>query len=923
MSIVVGLLLISTIALAFNITPKTKADEMYKFDVYTQPPDLVTINGTGWYTDGSYVDLEAPTMIYTPVRYRFVVWNVDGVNRTVGVNHILVYINGANHNATAIYIRQYHLSMTTGYESLGVLPWTYNSSWYQTSDGGWFDAGSTAWVGISGLDAWDGVYVTPDAWAHFEGFTVPGKTVSALPPQYQSDPITMTGDLAVAANWRLQYYLYVKYSGYDPGVPGQGWYWKDTVVTLTAPEGPSSPPPPAGQGWWWKFDKWVVTGTGNVYFDKSVNVTMNTNKTATVYYKAMYYLWVDDWPLNATNLYTKSGWYENCTYVTLTAPDTIAAGQGIRYKFYGWWRDGLGYFSTDLTISVHINYTVGLLPIHVEACYKLQYYLFVTSSPTGAPTWPSNGTGWYDAGTLVHITAPDPVPIDSSSRWRFEKWVINPGNYVDFNNASSAGMIQPFTATAYYNLEYKLKVDDDQGSSYYFEYWVVNGTLVHTSWWYAADLGGYLPSMPTMVFHHWDVVRPAPFGTTTMIQGQQDWVQVYSATTLLAHYVNQTFMILSGDTYKQAPGAYCTYFDVNVTFANFNSQRTVNGEPMDLYGAEFVIGWTPGLIEMTGYNAYLNNIWPTGSYILSDKVDNAAGTFSFAAHAINTTSGFEGTRLMLTLHFHVIYEPCYGYDQATWIQWLVIKLANHLDHPISPEYWPNAYYYISAKKPKLTLVPSKTTWTYITDQNRVFTVDVIGENLVKVKDYEVVVRWDPLYLKCLNIIWDQTYFKPPYAYQAFSINNPAGYLVAELTLDIAQGASKVNGTAKLFSIQFEIELDRNFPAWWAPDHPSYKVDIAFDKTYTSLSSNCEPFGPPNNIQTYPNTLDLVDADPWYNPYIGDLNYDGHINLDDLMLIRQDWHGVKYDIAWVGPVPYVDIYDAVLVALNLWKGPLDH
>lgn len=919
-SIVIALILISAFAIALPFAPKTKADETFRLDVFTQPPGLVTINGTGVYPDHSYVDLEAPEMIYSPLRYKFVVWNVDGVNQTLGDFDIYVYIDGSNRVATAIYTRQYHLSMATGYESLGVLPWTNNGSWYQTGDGGWFDAGSTAYVGISGLDGGDGVYITPTQWVQFVNFTVAGKNPWPGPQQYYSDPITMTGNLAVAANWKFQYYLYVTYSGYDPGVPGQGWYWKDTVVTLTAPEGPSSPPPPAGQGWWWMFDKWAVEpNVQNVYWDKAVNITMNTNKTATVYYKAMYYLWVDDWPLNATNLYTNSGWYQNCTTKTLTAPDTIPSGTGIRYKFYAWWRDGAGYISTSLTTSVHIDATN--LPIHLEACYKLQYYLDVKSSPTGAPTWPNNGTGWYDAGTLVPIAAPDPVVIDTGSRWRFVKWVINPGNYIDFNNVSSAGMIQPFTATAYYNLEYKLKVDDDQGSSYYFEYWIVNNTLVHTSWWYVSDLGAYLPPMPTMVFHHWDIIRPS--GTTALAQGQQDWVQVYNPTTLLGHFVNETFVILSGDTYKSAPGAYCTSFDVNVSFANFNSQRNdTSNHPMDLYGAEFIIGWTPGLIEMTGYTAYLNNIWPTGSYILTDKIDNTAGTFSFAAHAINTANGFDGTRVMLTLHFHVIYEPCYEHEQYTWIYWQVVKLANHLDQPIWPENYNNAFYYISAKKPKLTLVPSQTTWTYITEQNRVFTVDVIGENLVKVKDYTVEIQWDPTYLKALNIIWNQTYFKPPYTLQYFIINNPAGYLVASLTLDIDQGSSKVNGTATLFTVQFEVVLDKHYQAWWAPNHPSYKIDIWFDTTVTELSAQCEPFGPDNVIQKYPGSLDLVDADPWYDPYIGDLNFDGHINLDDLMLIRQDWHGVTYDIAWVGVVPYVDIYDSVLVALNLWKGPLD-
>jgi hypothetical protein len=921
-SIVVAMLLMSTCAIVFTITPIVSGDSMYYLQVKTQPEGIVSINGTGWYTNSSTVHLDAPPIVNTP-RYRFVVWNVDGVNKTLGQNPINVPIDNANHTAIAIYIRQYHLTMTTGYESLGVLPWTYNGSWYQTNDGGWFDVNSTAYVGISGLDAWDGVYVTPVAWAHFESFTVPGRNAWPGPQQFYSDPITMTSDMAVAANWRLQYYLYVKTDKYDPwGLPhpGEGWYWQDTIVTLTAPEGPSSPPPPAGLGWQWKFDRWEVTGTGNLYFDKSVNVTMNSNKTATAFYKAMYYLWVYDWPLNQTNLYTYSGWYENCTYVTMTAPDTIPAGAGTQYKFYGWWQENVGYFSTNHTITVHITYT-GYLPIHIQACYKLQYELTVQTDPIGVAM--IAGAGWYDSGTVVPLTAPDPVPIDSGSRYRFSQWVKNPGGYTDSNNATTITMNGPRTATAYYNLEFKVIVDDDQGSSFYWEYWYQNCTYIHTSWWAYTNLGGFTPSMPTMVFNRWTIIQGGV--TTEWAEGVNDWVHVNAPTTLIAHYVNETYIILAAgsDVEMEAPGAYCTPFDVDVIFANFNAERHVGGKAMDLYGVEFTITWNSSLIELTGYTTYLDNIWPTGSFIQAEEINNTAGTFLFAAHAINTYEGFEGTRIMLKLHFHVIYEPCYPLHPSTTIRMNPYKLANHLDERIYPEHTDWCTYSIHALKPKLALEPCVDRFEYINDQNRVFTVDVMGYNFVKIKDYSVKVTWDKTYLKCLNVIVSEEYFQPPYLTKAYSINNNGGYLTVDLEIDHEQGSPKVNGTALLFTIVFEIVLDQNYPAWWAPNHEAYKIDIAFDTAYTQLSGQCEPWGTDNEIFTYPGRLTLVDADPWYTPHIGDLNYDGHIDLDDLMLIRMDYHGVTYDISWgQGSTGIVDIFDAVLVALNLWTGPLD-
>jgi hypothetical protein len=927
-SIVVVMLLIGTCAMAFSFrfTPKVSADTMYYLEVKTQPEGIVAINGTGWYTNSSTVHLDAPLIVDSP-RYRFVRWNVDGVNKTLGLNPINVPIDNKNHTAIAIYIRQYHLTMSTGYEFLGVLPWIYNGSWYQTSDGGYYDSGSTVIVGISGLDGWDGVYVTPTQWVYFVNFTVSGRVARpSPPPQYKSDLITMTSDLAVTVNWRFQYMLYVRHvtDGWNPTIPGQGWYWENTVVTLTAPPGASSPPPPAGQGFKYVFDKWeVVPDVLNVYFDQSVNVTMNTNKTATAYYHLDLYLLVWDWPYNKTDLYTYTGWYTNCTHITLTAPDAIYDGPGIRYIFTGWWKQGLGYFTTDRTITIPVCWKIGdYLPLEYQACYeKVQYYLTVTSS--GSPTWTPNGTGWYNAGTVVPLTAPDPVLIDSGSRYKFDHWLKNPGGYTDTNNATTITMNAPRTAIAYYNLEHKLKVDDDQGSSYGWSYWWSNGTNVYTGWWYVSDLGGYTPSMPTLVFHHWTIIQGGV--STDLDEGVNDIVLIDRPTTLIAHFLNETFIILAAgsDVEMEAPGAYGTTFDVDVIFANFESARHIGGKAMDLYGAEFNITWDAGLIELTGYTPHLGDIWPTGSYIQSDEI--GSGYFFFAAHAINTYEGFSGTKIMLTLHFRVVYEPCYNLKPTTTIKMSTYKLANHLDERIYPEHVDWCSYRIHALKPKLVLEPSiGGTIEYINEQNRIFTVDVKGYNLVKIKDYTVIVEWDPWYLKCLGITFCDAYFTGPFVYRASQYHNDAGWLEVELELDITQGAHKVNGTAVLFTITFEIVLDQHYEAWWAPDHQAYKIDIAFDRDNTKLSGQCEPYGLPTVYFTYgTNTLNLIDADPWYAPHIGDLNYDGHIDLDDLMLIRQDYHGVTYDISWgQGSTGIVDIFDAVLVALNLWAGPLD-
>lgn len=933
-TIAVMMLLIGAFAVAFNFTHTATADTMYYLEVKTDPEEVpVDINGTGWYPDTSTADLEAPIIVNDTDcrRYIFDYWDVDGTPWTGDGTPWKIQVDmDQNHTATAHYKAQYKLTVITGHESLGVLPYIAPLpfvSWTQTS-WMWINASTEAYAGIGGLDGSDGVYIDPpvnEQWAKFVNFTFPGKNPSGV-IDYYTDPINMTNCFTVLANWKLMYKLYVKTVNAHPSIPGEGWYWKGTIVNLCAPDPFGySPPYPAGDGWRWAFDKWeVVPDVENVYYGTCVNVTMNTNKTATAYYKAEYHLYVWDWPLNQTSLFDDyTGWYGNCTHVTMTADDTIPAGAGIRYKFYGWWRKGLGYFSTSRTITIHINYTAGLLPIYLEACYKLQYELTAKTDPTGIATIP--GQGWYDAGTMnVPLCVPDTIMIDSGSRYVFDEWVKDPGGYTDSDNCTTIDMTGPRNATAFYTLEHKLIWDDDQGSSWGGEYWFANGTTRHTTWWPGpapTDLGSYIPSMPTMVFHHWEIIQDGV--STHWDEGDDDYVVIDGPTTWIAHYLNETWVILSGgsDVAVTAPGVLGDTFDVDVIFANFNAERTVGGKPMDLYGAEFNITWDERMLKCTGYTPNLDEFWGTPSYIQADELGD--GYFFFAAHAYNATEGFEGTRVMLTLHFEIIYESCYPYSYYTFIKMESgYKFANHNNERIYPEHHDWCKYSINAKRPKIAIESSVDSFFDIVEGDTdTFTVDVVAYNLVKAHDYYVEIYWDPTLIKAIEIIDCEEYFAPPYNVTYEFINNQWGYLEKGLELNIPEGAEKVYGNATLFTIIFEVIIDENYDAWWAPDHEAWKIDIRFD--YAVISVQCAPLGP--DVVYWELGYELIgeDADPWYTPYIGDLNYDGHIDLDDLMLIKLNYHGSTYDISWgQGSTGIVDIFDAVLVAINLWTGPRD-
>jgi PKD repeat protein len=76
----------------------------YYLTVETDPADIVTIPGEGWYDNCTYVNLTAPQYVNVSVdtRYRFDYWDVDGVSQGIGVNPITVHMDSP-HTATAHY----------------------------------------------------------------------------------------------------------------------------------------------------------------------------------------------------------------------------------------------------------------------------------------------------------------------------------------------------------------------------------------------------------------------------------------------------------------------------------------------------------------------------------------------------------------------------------------------------------------------------------------------------------------------------------------------------------------------------------------------------------------------------------------------------------------------------------------------------
>ncbi|MBS7621987.1 PKD domain-containing protein, partial [Candidatus Bathyarchaeota archaeon] len=210
----------------------------YYLTVKTDPQGITTIPGENWYNEGTEVELTAPdTVPVSPgVRYKFSYWDVDGTPRAG--NPIKVVMD-ANHTATAHYILEYYLTVTSPFGTVG--------------GEGWYPSGATAYATLdTGLiDHGNGTRRVFTSW----GGDASGTNYA------QSNPITMNAPKTAVANWKTQHLLTVVTdpAGLSPqptrNPPGESgplnswWYDAYTSVTLTAQ-------PVSG----YNFNYWDVNG---------------------------------------------------------------------------------------------------------------------------------------------------------------------------------------------------------------------------------------------------------------------------------------------------------------------------------------------------------------------------------------------------------------------------------------------------------------------------------------------------------------------------------------------------------------------------------------------------------------------------------------------------------------------------------------
>ena len=359
----------------------------YYLTVRTDPTSITTIPGQGNYAQNTNVTLTAPTYVNvsSTSRYRFNYWDVDGTSRGSGVNPITVFMN-ANHTATAHYIMQYYLTVSSPYDS-------------PSPASAWFDSGSSITESVTTpVSGGSGTQYICTGWTGTGSVPASGTTSSVT--------FAISAPSSITWAWKTQYYLTVS-SARDSPSPSSGWFDSGSSITESV-----TSPVSGGSGIQYVCTGW--TGTGSVPASgtaSSVAFTITQPSSITWNWKTQYYLTVSS-PHDSPS--PVSGWFDSGSSITESVTSPVSGGSGIQYVCTGW--TGTGSVPASGSSS-SVTFTItGTSSITWN--WKTQYYLTVSSAYDS----PSPVSGWFDSGSSITESVTTPASGPTGTRYVCTGW---------------------------------------------------------------------------------------------------------------------------------------------------------------------------------------------------------------------------------------------------------------------------------------------------------------------------------------------------------------------------------------------------------------------------------------------------------------------------------------------------------------------
>ncbi|MEM2105374.1 MAG: PKD domain-containing protein [Candidatus Bathyarchaeia archaeon] len=455
----------------------------YYLEVETDPEGVVPIPGENWYNEGTEVTLTAPEIV--PIsggaRYRFSYWDVDGIPKGMGEARITVLMD-ANHVATAHYVCEYYLTVSSPFGIAG--------------GEGWYQSGATAYATLNTgiVDHGNGTRRVFTSW----GGDASGTNYA------QSDPIIMNGPKTATANWKTQHYLNLPTN--PPGITtpsGSGWYDAGSYAVISAPEYV-----PGGSRY--RFVSWTTANMDEIAdpFSPSTTVLVDEPKTVTANYVHQYQV-----------TFTQTG-------LGADASGTVVTVNGIPLTYsdlpYSIWVDenSIIVYSYESVVSstvsgkrfalLHVTGPPSSIPVTFDLTitgnYATQYYLEI-SSQYGSTSPPSSG--WFFAGEItVSVTSPASGPL--GVRYVCTGWT-GTGSVPPSGTGTSVTFTldAPSSITWNWKTQYLLTVFTDPAglSPQPTVFPVGEACPVPNCWWYDPSTVVFITAygVPDYTFSYWDV----------------------------------------------------------------------------------------------------------------------------------------------------------------------------------------------------------------------------------------------------------------------------------------------------------------------------------------------------------------------------------------------------------------------------------